>query len=256
MLVKLCRGLYYSKKDYKVGMTVCKRKTYEITKRLIDIIFSLVMIIVTAPAILITSIAIRVIDGGPVLYKANRVGKGFEEFVMLKFRTMKINNEKTKHITLKNDARIYPLGRFLRKTKIDELPQLYNVLTGRMSVVGPRPEDVSIAKKIYVGKYKGICDVKPGLTSPASLFDYTHGENYESHEKYIKEFLPKKLDIELYYVENKNICYDIKITLRTALIIVQIMFGKNEFRYPKEYDAVRELRVRDKDGKQYFNTGI
>ncbi len=225
-------------------------------KRIYDLFFSIMLILIFFPIMILTSLGILITSRGPIIYKAKRVGKNGVPFTLYKFRTMGIDSGEVRITTLKNDTRIYPLGRFLRKTKIDELPQLYNVLTGKMSIVGPRPEDSSIAKEIYVGKYKGICDVKPGLTSPASLFDYTHGEHYENHEEYIKEFLPKKLDIELYYVENKGIWYDLKIILRTALIIVQIIFGKKEFEYPKEYDAIRELRMRDKDGKQHFNTGI
>ncbi len=149
--------------------------------------------------------------------------------------------------TLTNDDRIYPFGKFIRKTKIDELPQLFNILSGTMSVVGPRPEDTDVAVKMYTGRYEEIFSVKPGLTSPASLFDYTHGEFYESEEKYIEEFLPAKLEIELYYVHNHSFLYDVKITAETALIIAKRILGKTEFDFPEEYyeamDAVQNSRT-------------
>jgi len=147
---------------------------------------------------------------------------------------MKVDSGEIRVTTLKNDERIYPFGSLLRKSKIDELPQLVNILLNQMSVVGPRPEDVSIAKKIYVGRYRRIHNAKPGLTSPASLFDYTHGEYYKTHEEYEEEFLPLKLDVELYYVDNSKFIYDMKIVFKTAWIILMILMGKKIFDLPKE----------------------
>lgn len=207
-------------------------------KRVYDIVFAILFLIISSPIMIFAALGIATTNKGPIIYKAKRVGKNGVPFSLYKFRTMKVDGGEVKVTTLKNDKRIYPFGSFLRKSKIDELPQLMNILLNQMSVVGPRPEDFSIAEKIYIGKYKGIYAVKPGLTSPASLFDYTHGENYENHDEYIKEFLPKKLDIELYYVEKGNIWYDLKITLKTALIIIQIILGKKQFKYPNEYYAI------------------
>jgi putative colanic acid biosynthesis UDP-glucose lipid carrier transferase len=114
------------------------------------------------------------------------------------------------------------------------MPQTLNILFGDMSVVGPRPEDTVNADKMYQGEYKHILDVKPGLTSPASLYDYTHGEAYEDEELYEKEFVPQKLQLELYYVKHQSFWYDIKLILKTAWIIIMKVCGKESFKKPKE----------------------
>lgn len=203
-------------------------------KRLFDVFFALIMIIVTLPIMLFALIGILLTSRGPIIYKATRIGKNGKPFVLYKFRTMKVDSGEVRVTTLKNDERIYPFGSLLRKSKIDELPQLVNILLNQMSVVGPRPEDISIAENIYVGKYKQIYSVKPGLTSPASLLDYTHGEHYKTHEEYEEEFLPLKLDVELSYVNNSNFIYDFKIVFKTSWIILLILMGKKKFDMPKE----------------------
>ena len=107
-------------------------------------------------------------------------------------------------------------------------------MKGEMSVVGPRPEDKENADKVYVGEYVHIMDVKPGLTSTASLYDYTHGELFEDEESYEKEFMPKKLKLELYYVNHRSFWYDMSLVLRTAWLIIQKTCGKRDFKEPKE----------------------
>ena len=210
-------------------------------KRIYDILFGLVFLVITGWIMLITAIIIKLTSRGPVLYKAKRVGKGNKEITVYKFRSMIVDSGAVRVTTLENDERIYPFGKFIRKAKIDELPQLFNILGGSMTVVGPRPEDVEIAEKIYSGKFMEITSIKPGLTSPASLFDYTHGEIYEDESEYEREFLPDKLELELYYVHNHNIFYDIKITAWTAVIILLKVLGKKDFNLPKEYHkCVRE----------------
>lgn len=210
-------------------------KINKFLKRCYDLLFALVFIIITSWIMIITAIIIKCTSKGPVIYKAKRVGLGGKEFTVYKFRSMRVDSGAVRVTTLTNDDRIYPFGKFIRTAKIDELPQLFNILFGQMSVVGPRPEDVEIAGQYYVGKYKDIYNVKPGLTSPASLFDYTHGELYENEEDYINDFMPKKLMVELYYVYNFNIFYDIFITAKTAWIIFLRVIGKKDFKYPKEY---------------------
>lgn len=204
-------------------------------KRIFDILFSSVLLILLSPLLCLVSIIIKLTSKGPVIYKAKRIGKEAKPFTLYKFRSMHVDSGIVRVTTLRNDERIYPFGKFIRKTKIDELPQLLNILIGQMSVVGPRPEDIDIAKNIYVGEYEDIYSIKPGLTSPASLFDYTHGELYENEELYIEEFLPQKLDMELHYVKNKSFIYDIQLIIRTGMIIIQMFFGKKKFKYPREY---------------------
>lgn len=149
---------------------------------------------------------------------------------------MRVDSGKVRLTTLKNDDRIFPFGNFIRKTKIDEMPQVFNILKGEMTVVGPRPEDTENADKLYIGEYSNILSVKPGLTSPASLYDYTHGEAYEDESLYEKEFLPEKLKLELYYVNNRSFLYDIKIILQTAWYIILKTCGKENFSKPKELE--------------------
>ena len=207
---------------------------YDFFKRCFDLLFAVLFLIVFSPVYLLTIIIIKIVSPGPAIYKAKRVGKDGKLFDCYKFRSMRVDSGKVKLTTLQNDDRIFPFGKFIRKAKIDEMPQVVNILTGEMSVVGPRPEDQENADKVYVGEFKHILDVKPGLTSTASLYDYTHGELYEDEESYEREFMPKKLKLELYYVKHASFWYDIVLILRTAWLIVLKTCGKSEFDEPKE----------------------
>ena len=203
-------------------------------KRAFDLLFAVCFLLVFSPVYIITYIIIKVVSPGPAFFKAKRVGLHGKVFDCYKFRSMRVDSGKVKLTTLQNDDRIFPFGKFIRKTKIDEMPQALNILFGDMSVVGPRPEDTVNADKMYQGEYKHILDVKPGLTSPASLYDYTHGEKYEDESLYEKEFVPQKLRLELYYVKHQSFWYDIKLILKTAWIIIQTFCGKEEFEKPIE----------------------
>ena len=130
----------------------------------------------------------------------------------------------------------------MRKSKLDETPQLLNILKGDMSIIGPRPEDEYNFDKFYIGKYKKIVSVKPGLSSPASLYDYTHGEMLSNEAEYVKEFLPKKLDVELYYIQNKNLLYDFQIIIRTIVTILEVLIGKKNFKEPREIKIINRRK--------------
>lgn len=207
---------------------------YGFFKRCFDLLFSVLFLLVFSPVYLLTWIIIKIVSPGPAIYKAKRIGKDGKLFDCYKFRSMRVDSGKVRLTTLENDDRIFPFGKFIRKAKIDEMPQVVNILKGQMSVVGPRPEDKENADKVYVGEYKHILDVKPGLTSTASLYDYTHGELFEDEESYEKVFLPKKLKLELYYVNHRSFWYDIVLILRTAWLIVLKTCGKKDFEEPKE----------------------
>lgn len=207
---------------------------YEFLKRCFDLLFAVCFLIVFSPVYIISWLIIKIVSPGPAIYKAERVGKGGKLFKCYKFRSMRVDSGKVRLTTLENDDRIFPFGKFIRKAKIDEMPQVVNILKGEMTVVGPRPEDKENADKVYVGEFVHILDVKPGLTSTASLYDYTHGELFEDVESYEKEFLPKKLKLELYYVNHRSFWYDIQLVLRTAWLIIQKTFGKEDFEMPKE----------------------
>ena len=225
MWIEYGRGVCMSEENNKINSFL---------KRLYDIVFSIVFIIITCPVMLFSILGIKLSSKGRVIYKADRIGKNGKIFKIYKFRTMNVESGAIGITTLKNDNRIFKFGKFLRKTKIDELPQLFNVLIGEMSVVGPRPEDLINAKKIYINGYEQILSVKPGLTSIASLYDYTHGEKYESDELYFNEFVPQKLQLELFYVKNMSIFLDIKLSALTGYIIFLVILGKKEFKKPKE----------------------
>ena len=207
---------------------------YEFFKRCFDLLFAVCFLVVFFPVYLISWLIIKITSPGPAIYKAERVGKDGKLFKCYKFRSMRVNSGKVRLTTLENDERIFPFGKFIRKTKIDEMPQVVNILKGQMSVVGPRPEDKENADKVYVGEFVHILDVKPGLTSTASLYDYTHGEKFEDEESYEKEFMPKKLKLELYYVNHRSFWYDLILILRTAWLIVLKSCGKEDFPEPVE----------------------
>lgn len=207
---------------------------YEFLKRCFDLLFAVCFLVVFSPVYVITWLIIKIVSPGPAIYKAERVGIDGKLFKCYKFRSMRVDSGKVRLTTLNNDDRIFPFGKFIRKAKIDEMPQVVNILKGEMSVVGPRPEDKENADKVYVGDFVHILDVKPGLTSTASLYDYTHGETFEDEESYEKEFMPKKLKLELYYVNHRSFWYDIQLVLRTAWLIILKTGGKNDFTEPGE----------------------
>ena len=207
---------------------------YGFMKRGFDLLFAVCFLIVFSPVYIISWLIIKIVSSGPAIYKAERVGKDGKLFKCYKFRSMRVDSGKVRLTTLENDDRIFPFGKFIRKAKIDEMPQVVNILKGEMSVVGPRPEDKENADKVYVDEYVRILDVKPGLTSTASLYDYTHGELYEDEESYEKEFMPKKLKLEMYYVNHRTFCYDIVLVIRTAWLIILRTCGKTDFEGPKE----------------------
>lgn len=206
---------------------------YKIIKRLLDLFLSIIFLCVFSPIYIITFLIIKVVSPGPVIYKAKRVGINKNIFDCYKFRSMDTNSGKIRITTLQNDERIYPFGHFIRKTKIDEFPQIINIIKGDMSIVGPRPEDLTNVN-LLGEKYNEVLTVKPGLTSPASLYDYTHGEKYSDVKIYEEIFLPKKIELELYYVKHKSLLYDFKIILKTIIIIIQTLYGKKDFPIPLE----------------------
>jgi len=182
-----------------------------IFKRLIDILGSLVLIILTSPIMLGVAIAIKIQDGGDILYKQIRLTKNEKEFKILKFRSMIMNAEKKTGAVLakQNDDRITPVGKFIRKTRFDELPQLINILKGDMSFVGPRPERPEIYDEICktMPEFRFRLVVKAGLTGYAQIYG-----------KY-NTSLRDKLLLDLYYIENYSLIDDIKFILMTLKIV-------------------------------------
>lgn len=208
---------------------------YNVLKRAFDILFALILLAVLIVTFPIVALGIKLSSKGPILYTSKRIGKDGVPFNLYKYRSMHLDDGFLKGIVAEQ-KRIYTVGKILRRTKIDELPQALNVLKGDLSVVGPRPMLTTNAARMYGGRYLPVMNVRPGLTSYASLFDYTHGDALvEDRERYRSEIVPIKREMELYYVQHRGIHTDITIIIRTALIIISVILGKKEFPYTKEY---------------------
>lgn len=201
------------------------RKFQLILKRLFDIIFSFLGLLFLLPVFLIIAVAIKLDSKGSVFFKQKRVGKGGKEFKIYKFRTMVEDAEKKgMRITVDGDKRITKLGYFLRKYKIDELPQLINVLLGDMSFVGPRPE-VPKYVAMYDEDQRSILRIRPGITDIASI-EYRDENSLlvksnSPEETYIKEIMPRKIKLNIEYLKRMSIVYDIKLIFRTILVVVK-----------------------------------
>lgn len=207
-------------------------------KRALDIVLCTLALIIFSPLFLITALAIKVSSPGPVFYYSDRTGKNHEAFHFYKFRSMHVTNQ-DKGLFIADEDRLFPVGKIIRALKIDELPQLINVLQGKMSIVGPRPMPVSSVDTTYFGKYQKILDVRPGLTSIASLFDYTVGDTYTDDEAYQREVLPVKNEMELLYVERQSFTYDVWLVARTIVTILQKLVGRKVYSDQPELAEVR-----------------
>jgi lipopolysaccharide/colanic/teichoic acid biosynthesis glycosyltransferase len=186
-------------------------------KTLFDKVFSILGLLVSIPIFILVAILIKLVDKGSVFFKQKRVGQFGRLFTIYKFRTMKVNNNKNS-ISVKGDERITKVGAVLRKLKLDELPELWNILRGDMSFVGPRPDVKGYADKL-TGRERKILDLKPGITGPATL-KYSNEEyllaKVDNPEKFNDEVLfPDKVRINLEYFENHSLLLDIKIIFKT-----------------------------------------
>lgn len=195
-------------------------------KRTFDIVFSLFVIIITLPITIPIAIAIKLTDGGSVFYKHTRIGYKGKKFEVIKFRSMymdadkrlkdilendsKAREEWEKTFKLKNDPRVTPIGKFLRKTSLDELPQFLNVLKGDMSVVGPRPVVEEELKKYYKENAEVYMSVKPGITGYWQVEGRSDIEDYQERVK-----------MDVWYVKNMNFWLDLKIILKTIWVMIK-----------------------------------
>lgn len=215
-------------------------------RRAFDLILSSTALLFAAPLVLCAGVAVKLSSPGPVFFAACRVGRGGQLFTMYKLRTMHCRPTAGSSITAAADSRIFAAGRILRKLKIDELPQLINIIRGEMAIVGPRPEAPDIVEQHYTGLYRQTLDVRPGLTSPGALYNYTHGERMlaeadtAAEQVYAQRILPEKMALELQYVQYSSLFTDLKIVLQTAAVLIQIAAGKTQFPLP---EAVRQLRM-------------
>jgi len=191
------------------------------SKRLYDVIFAVLGLLLGLPLLILIGAAIKLLDRGPVFFRQSRVGFQGRPFMILKFRTMIPNSEKLgASVTAAKDPRVTGIGRFLRKTKLDELPQLWNVLTGDMSFVGPRPE-----VPCYVARYnpeqRRVLGLKPGITDLATLLyrneEQILGGTSDIELFYLEQIMPRKIDLNLEYARQASLWEDTKIILRTLI---------------------------------------
>jgi len=198
---------------------------YSALKRLFDILASAAALIVLAPLLGALAILIKGYDGGPVLYAGRRVGQNGKPFGMYKFRSMVLNADRIGgSSTPDDDPRITPIGRFLRRYKLDELPQLINVLKGEMSIVGPRPQ-VQWAVDLYTPEQRQVLSVPPGITDYASVRFPNEGEilkgSADPDRDYMEKIHPEKMRLSLEYVRSRSLRTDLQVIAQTFLAILR-----------------------------------
>ncbi len=189
-------------------------------KRLFDILAAVMGLIILSPLLVMIALAIKLTSPGPVLYLGQRVGKDGRLFRMAKFRSMAIDADKRgSSITTKGDPRITRIGRILRKTKLDELPQLFNVLIGQMSIVGPRPETPPWVA-LYTDEQLRVLSVRPGITDTAQIL-FRHEEEYLKTDRHYSALMQYKLAKQIEYVDNRSFLSDLRAIVGTLFAIAQ-----------------------------------
>jgi lipopolysaccharide/colanic/teichoic acid biosynthesis glycosyltransferase len=197
-------------------------------KRLVDVVLAAAALVVTAPLILLGAVAVKLSSRGPAFYRAKRAGLGGRPFVMFKLRTMRVGTDSTdRKITAEGDDRVTAVGRLLRKLKIDELPQLLNVLRGDMSIVGPRPEDWDIVQEHYTAEQRRALAVRPGIASPVDVRwypDLTYHDpappGVPAQEHYLRRHLPVQTAEAIRYAERHNLLLDFAVMLRLLFCVL------------------------------------
>jgi lipopolysaccharide/colanic/teichoic acid biosynthesis glycosyltransferase len=187
--------------------------------RAFDLPVALLGLVVTAPVVLAAAVAVKLDSPGSAFYAGPRVGRAGRPFRIHKLRTMRAGEGPA--ITAGDDPRITRVGRFLRRTKIDELPQLFNVVKGEMSLVGPRPEDPDYVA-LYTPEQRRLLSVRPGITGPAALAfadEETILRGGDGEKRYLEQVMPRKLALELSYLEGASFASDVGILVRTAMLI-------------------------------------
>ena len=211
-------------------------------KRLFDVVVAALGLVVAAPVLVVAAVGIRLSSRGPILHRARLVGRDGRLFTMYKLRTMHLGGSGSV-ITAERDPRVFAFGRPLRRLKIDELPQLLNVLRGEMSLVGPRPQHPAIVTRHYAPEHWETLRVRPGLASPGSLYDSTHGEpllgSVDPERTYVERLLPIVLALDLVYVHRASLRYDATVVARTLRLIASAAVGRRTFPDPPELSEAR-----------------
>lgn len=199
---------------------------YKVSKRIFDFICALIGIIGTSPIWILSIILTEISDPGPLFYFANRVGKDNKQFKMWKFRSMRVARGANEASLRPDQDRIFWWGKIMRRLKIDELPQLINILNGTMSIVGPRPAAVDQLDITRGGANAIASSVPCGLTSQSSLWDYIYGDQFPDESEYNEKVLPIRLKLDVYYVQHASFFGDLKLIVWTVLSILYTACGK------------------------------
>lgn len=199
---------------------------YKIAKRVFDFVCALLGIIGTSPFWLIAIVGILLSDWGPIFYTAHRIGKGNRPFKMYKFRSMRVAKAANEASLRPDEDRIFAFGHFIRKVKIDELPQLLNILNGTMSVVGPRPVAQDQFELFRTGKWNLAAEVPVGLSGPAALYDFTYGDQFTDEKEYMEKVFETRRELEYVYVKKAGFWYDLKMIVYTVVCILYALAGK------------------------------
>jgi lipopolysaccharide/colanic/teichoic acid biosynthesis glycosyltransferase len=191
------------------------------TIRIIDCTFALIGLVILMPVLLFIAVVIKLTSKGPVLYKQTRVGKNGQDFKLYKFRSMKTGADKSGLLTVGGkDSRITGIGYFLRKYKLDELPQLFNVFAGKMSLVGPRPE-VRKYVELYTAEQRKVLNVLPGITDYASIEYRNENELLalaaDPEAFYINEIMPRKIELNQAYIKNRSLKTYFGVIIKTVI---------------------------------------
>ena len=194
------------------------------SKRCMDVVLCGAALIVLSSLMAAVALWVRCTSKGPILYRARRAGYKGEGFDLLKFRTMRLGADRDGAITEAGDSRILPLGRMVRMLRLDELPQIFNILRGEMSLVGPRPEDLDIVRNCYTPEQRAALDVLPGLSGiPQLSFLFDIGDldpgDMDPQDHYKEIILPLRLTLDLEYIRRQSVRYDLYLLSRTFLCI-------------------------------------
>lgn len=218
---------------------------YKVLKRCFDFVCALTGIILTSPLWIIGIVGILVSDWGPIFYTAHRIGKGNKPFKMYKFRSMRVAKGANEASLRPDEDRIFPFGHFIRKVKIDELPQLLNILNGTMSVVGPRPVAQDQFDLFRTGKWNLAAEVPVGLSGPAALYDFIYGDQFTDEKEYMENVFETRRELEYVYVKKASFWYDIKMIIYTLICIGYALLGKECTWILNELKADAELSKKD-----------
>ena len=199
---------------------------YKFFKRTFDFMCAVVGITITSPIWIVAVLGILVSDFGPLFYVATRIGKDNKPFKMYKFRSMRVAKAANEASLRPDEDRIFPFGHFIRKVKIDELPQLLNILNGTMSVIGPRPVAQDQFDMFRYGKWNEAAKVQVGLSGPAALYDFIYGDQITDEKEYMEKVYPIRRELEYTYVQKAGFFYDLKMIVYTVICIFYAVCGK------------------------------